>query len=413
MRYKILLPLVTLFVTTTLFAQKRPATAYAITSSAQGQFVWTEVKLIDLNTGEVLQQVFENNKSDYRVFDAREGKSIQVKSINGTIMDNSRLPFSTFSAACAFDQKHNRLYYTPMYINELRYIDLNAGSPKLYYFAGETLSKEANLNEEANHITRMVMGADGNGYALSNDGNHLIKFTTGRKPVISDLGPIQDDASNGKISIHNRCTSWGGDLIAAADGSLYLISAYHSIFNIDVNNRSAKYIGGISGLPAGFTSNGAIVDDNGNLVVSSANSTDGYYSVDMKDWKAVKIPARGPVFNTSDLANGNIAFQNRKQAETMPLVTRKPMGNNDISLYPNPVTEGMFRVSFDSEVLGRYEIQLVDLAGRILLQKRVSVGNKGQVIEIELNKPLAKGTYLVKVLSQNKKSVHTDKIIID
>ena len=81
------------------------------------------------------------------------------------------------------------------------------------------------------------------------------------------------------------------------------------------------------------------------------------------------------------------------------------MGNNDISLYPNPVTEGMFRVSFDSEVLGRYEIQLVDLAGRILLQKRVSVGNKGQVIEIELNKPLAKGTYLVKVLSQNKEII--------
>lgn len=413
MRYKILLPLVTLFLTTTLFAQKKRCTAYAITSAVQGQFVWTEVKLIDLNTGEVLQQVFENNKSEYRVFDAREGKSIQVKSTTGVVMDNSRLPFSTFSAACAFDQKHNRLYYTPMYINELRYIDLNAGPPKLYYFTGETLSKAGNLNEEANHITRMVIGADGNGYALSNDGNHLIKFTTGRKPVISDLGPVQDDASNGKISVHNRCTSWGGDMIAAADGSLYLISANHSIFTIDVNNNSAKYVGGINGLPAGFTSNGAVVDDIGKLIISSANSTEGYYSVDMKDWKALKIPSSGPVFNTSDLANGNIAFQNRKQAETMPLVTRKLIVNNNISLYPNPVTEGMFRVSFDSEVLGRYDIQLLDLAGRILLQKQVSVGNKGQVIEIELNKPVAKGTYLVKVLSHNKKAVHTDKIIID
>jgi hypothetical protein len=28
---------------------------------------WTDVKLIDLNTGEVLQQVYENNKSNYQV----------------------------------------------------------------------------------------------------------------------------------------------------------------------------------------------------------------------------------------------------------------------------------------------------------------------------------------------------------
>jgi hypothetical protein len=96
-----------------------------------------------------------------------------------------------------------------MFVNELRYIDLAAPSPKIYYFNNETLSKAANLNDEANHITRMVIAADGNGYALSNDGNHLIKFTTGRKPVITDLGALQDDVSNEKISVHNRCTSWG------------------------------------------------------------------------------------------------------------------------------------------------------------------------------------------------------------
>ena len=41
-------------------------------------------------------------------------------------------PFATNSAACAYDKKHERLYYTPMGIAELRYIDLKTG--KIYYF---------------------------------------------------------------------------------------------------------------------------------------------------------------------------------------------------------------------------------------------------------------------------------------
>jgi hypothetical protein len=99
-------------------------------------------------------------------------------------------------------------------------------------------------------------------------------------------------------------------MIAAADGSLYLISASHSVFNIDVNSRTAKYKGGIEGLPGNYTSNGAVVGNNGKLIVSSANSTEGYYEVDLKTWKATKVKGNGAVFNTSDLANGNIAFEN-------------------------------------------------------------------------------------------------------
>lgn len=411
MKYKILLQVLFLFIITHANAQKNKLTAYAITASTQGQFVWADVRLIDLQSGEVVQQVYANGNTDFQAFNARDNKPIAVKSANGVITDNSKMPFSTFSAACAYDKRHHRLYYTPMFLNELRYIDLNAATPKVYYFSGEQLSKATNLNDEANHITRMTIGADGNGYALSNDASHLIRFTTGRKPEITDLGAINDDGANGKISIRNRCTSWGGDMIAAADGSLYVISANHSVFRIDVSERSAKYIGAIEGLPARYTTNGAAVGDNGMLIVSSANSVEGYYEVDLRTWQAKKIEGKGNVFNTSDLANGNLAFE--KRAETMPLVTRAVNGNHRISLYPNPVSEGVFRVSFDNNELGRYEIQLVDIAGRILMQKPVVVANKGQVVDVPLSKPFAKGMYLVKVLNATKKSVHSDKIIIE
>lgn len=413
MKYKILLLSGALFFTSWAIAQKNKLTAYAITSTQQGQFVWGDVKLIDLTTGEILQNVYGNNSLDFQAFHARDQKPISFKSANGVVTDHTRLPFSSFSAACAFDKKHNRLYFTPMYLNELRYIDLNAASPKMYYFSGEQLSKAASLNDEANHITRMAIGADGNGYALSNDASHLVRFTTGKKQEITDLGSIQDDPSNGAISIRNRCTSWGGDMIAAADNSLYVISANHSVFRISISHRLAKYMGAIEGLPANYTTNGAAVSDDGKLIVSSANSTAGYFSVDPKTWKATKLDSKGSVFNTSDLANGNLIFQNEKRAETMPLVTRALTRNNKISLYPNPVSEGVFRVSFDNDELGRYEIQLIDIAGRILMQKPVVIANKGQVVEVPLSKPFAKGMYMVKVLNATKKSVHSDKIIIE
>jgi len=413
MKYKILLSLVAIFISLISFSQQKKITAYAITSEKQGQFVWTEVKLIDLTTGEVLQKIYENNKTDYQVFEARDGKPIAIKDSRGAITDNNKLPFSTFSAACAYDKKHNRLYYTPMFVNELRYIDLSAASPKIYYFAGETLSKATNLKDEANHITRMAIGADGSGYAISNDGNHFVKFTTGRKPAITDLGALIDDPANGGVSVHNRCTSWGGDMVAAADGSLYLVSANRSIFKIDPSTRNAKYLGAVEGLPGNFTSNGAVVGDDGSLIVSSANNWEGYYQVDMKSWKATRVQTKGNVFNASDLANGNLAFTKERLTEPSPPITRAVVVNNKISLYPNPVSEGMFRVSFDGNELGRYEIQLVDIAGRILLQKPVSVGNRGQVVEVELNNQVARGTYFVKVLNSQKKSMFADKIIID
>ncbi len=411
MRYRILLTLCAFFSLLVATAQKKNNNAYAITSEKQGQFVWTEVKLIDLNTGQVLQSVFENNRSAYQVYNARTGNNIQVKDEKGMITNREKQPFATFSAAAAYDKKHNRLYYTPMFINQLRYIDLNAKSPKLYYFEGENFSTTTNLNDEANHITRMVIASDGNGYALSNDGNHFVKFTTGKKPQITDLGALQDDPKNGRISVHNRCTSWGGDMIADASGNIYMLSAYHSIFKIDVRNKVATYMGGISGLPDKFTTNGAVIDNEGNLIVSSANSTDGYYRVNMNDWTAIKMNNGNPVFNASDLANGNFAFETKM--ERTPLIQPRTSGVSIISIYPNPVSEGAFRVSFDSKELGRYDIQLVDLLGRRIATKTVTIGNEGQVVEFPVSEKLSKGLYMVKVLNNSKRTVHAQKIIIE
>ena len=99
----------------------------------------------------------------------------------------------------AYDKKHERLYYTPMGINQLRYIDLK--SNKIYYFENEPFGTVSGPGDGANQICRMVIASDGNGYALTNDANHLIRFTTGKNPVITDLGALTDDASNANFPV--------------------------------------------------------------------------------------------------------------------------------------------------------------------------------------------------------------------
>ncbi len=400
-----------LLVTVQLSAQQKQSMAYAITSSEKGNFNWTDVKQIDFTTGSVTRSVFDAKQTNFTVFNARTGKEIKpVTAQNGVTTTNATMPVASLSAACAFDQRHNRLYYAPLFMNQLRYIDLDETAPKIYYFENESFTPVTDLNNEANHITRMVIGADGDGYALSNDANHLIRFTTGRKPVITDLGALQDDATNGEKSIHSKTTGWGGDMIADAAGNLYVISAYRHVFKVNIQSKAASWVAEIQGLPASFTTNGAVVDNEGQLVVSSANTAEGYYKVDMHSWQATRIDIKGTVFNASDLANGNLAFANDKT--TSPLINRAIIRNDKIALYPNPVATSQVYVSFNSKESGRYTIQLADLTGKIISEKIVQISAGGQVVPMPVNNGLARGPYMLKVLSNSKKAVFTDKLIV-
>lgn len=411
MKYRILLTTITLFSIIAATAQKAARQAYAITAATKGSFVWTEVKLLDLSNGEEVQSIYNNTQNEFTVTNARTGKAVAVKDAKGSIKNVNQLPFTTFSAACAYDKQHNRLYYTPMAVPELRYIDLGAKTPSLAYFEGEAFGIATDLKDEANHLTRMAIAVDGQGYALSNDGNHFLKFTTGRKPIITDLGALQDDPANGTISIHTKPTSWGGDMVADALGNLYVITANRYVFRVDISTRVATYVTVISGIPASFTTNGAAVVEDDKLVVSSANSTEGYYEVDMNNWQATRVGNGSAVYNASDLANGQLAFESKRTTTIPAFIARQTVRNEKIALYPNPVTKDLFRVSFNTDA-GRYNVQLVDLSGKLIAQKIVSIGYEGQVAEITLPAKAAKGLYLVKVLDNTKKTVYADKLMV-
>lgn len=410
-------------------AQKKSekTTAYAITGVEKGGSAWTEVRLVDVNTGEELQTVFQS-AADAEILNARSGKPVK-KRTNLQLEVVVQKPFATASAACAYDKKHNRLYYTPMGIAQLRYIDLKAKSPKVFYFEDEAFGVVKGRGDVGSQITRMVIASDGKGYALSNDANHLIQFATKKNQEITDLGALTDDVANGNFSVHSS-SYYGGDVIADKNKNLYLISANRVVFKINLDTKVATYLGSIKNLPRGYSTNGAIAQGDSKVIVSSSGSTQGYYRFDLNTLEAEKISGGASVFNASDLANSALAFEKKDKKKEEPkeeiseavafetiVDKRKPLTEeavvkNGISVYPNPVTDGYFRLSFSDQAPGRYQVQLMDIGGRIISTKMVNVNNKVQVEEFRVPQKIASGNYLVKVMNEAGSYSVVNKIVV-
>jgi len=480
-----LLPLLaaTLF-TSSLFAQKtKPITGYAITAPQKGQTGWKEVRLVDISTGEELQPIYRS-ADQVEILNARTGKPVVKKEANSNntsarkvvnlddeldrkdarpvntqvlsidavqlkrLKDNGLTnlamaknewrsfydkPFGTNSAACAYDKKHGRLYYTPMSINQLRFIDLKSKTPRIYYFEDEPFGFVTGLGDIENQIPRMVIASDGNGYALSNDANHLMRFTTDKNAKITDLGALTDDANNANYSVHNRA-GYGGDMIADASGNLYLVTGNRNVFKISIANKVATYQGTIKGLPQGFTTNGAMVEEGSKVIVCSSQSTIGYYRFDLVTMQAEKISRSETVFNASDLANGNLAFEKAKKdkkekrredvvvepktqetdvAVQQQVVQPEIISKSNIAIYPNPVTTGAIKLRFTDQPAGRYQIQFLDINGQLISKKDIIIHNHRQVEEFRLPAFVTKGTYVVNVISDANRVSYTEKINVE
>jgi len=441
------------------FSQKRkkseqPLTGYAITAVEKGGRSWKEVRLVNITTGEEVKSIY-TSKQEVEAYNARTGNPIVKKDVTAPKVAEKKVvnldnelatangnpikvrtviirdpgaqydkPFATNSAAMAYDKKHERLYYTPMGINQLRYIDLKSG--KIYYFENEAFGSVTHVGDGANQICRMVIASDGNGYALTNDGNHLIRFTTDKNPVITDLGALTDDAANGTNSVHSR-KGYGGDMIADAQGNLYVLTANRNVFKVAINSKVATFVGTIKGLPDGFTTNGAMVEEGSKVIVASSESSIGYYRFDLTTMQAEKVSTNASVFNASDLANERLAFAKKKKdrksdevIEQKPAIAEEPTRkspqdiatNNGITVFPNPVTSRLVKVSFADQPAGRYSLELIDITGKLIQSKEVNVNNSQQIEEVRIPRSVSAGNYLLRVNGMSNNVSVTNKIVI-
>jgi len=395
-------------VSVSLFSAAQDARTYAITGKSNNNFLWADIKQIDIKTGAIVKTLFESDKTTFKI-NSLDNSTDRVQMPNPTAFG---------VAACALDARHNRLYFAPMHFSDIRFLDLDSKEVNFTIVKKNIIPVKAQnvYQPEESQITRMVIAADGYGYALTNDGNHLVRFTTGKKPVVEDLGALIDAENNKGLSIHNKCTSWGGDMLADAFGKLVIISANHNVFSVDVNSKVASFTGTITGLPANYTTNGAVVDNDGSIIVSSANVFDGLYKVDVKELKAVKVETTEKAFNASDLANSNMLSQKEADAASKFDLSKSILPGftaaSDGRVFPNPATADQFNVLFNGQKAGKYTIIFSDLAGRPLFTKSVSVTGSAQAVNVRLTSKTAKGTYLVQVVDENKQVAFSERVVL-
>jgi hypothetical protein len=315
-------------------------------------------------------------------------------------------------AACAYDRQQDRLYFTPVQVNQLRYIDLGNTKKGVQTVYGPEILAGADMSQVGNQVTRMTIDGKGNGYALNNDGTHLIRFNTVGQWMVQDLGIISDLPANDQNSIHNPCLSWGGDIAADINGNLVLVTGNRAVFLIDVNKKMAAYKGLIKGLPNNYTTNGIAADENGHLIVGSASSTEGLFKVDLNTLEASRLT--GTANNTSIIADLASPYLINQPKNTSARVERKSpfVKNESVSIYPNPITDGRFRISFDGLKTGRYELQLFDWNGKLVSRQSLIVYDKVQTEQVQANGAAAKGVYLVKLVGKNARVFYSDKLIV-
>jgi Secretion system C-terminal sorting domain len=387
--------LITGFVFTTLFAQSQPDhLAYAVTDSVRDGMKWNFLRTLDMRTGAYSNSLF-------RLLNNNE----LLSTIPAIIPTNG-------VAAIAYDKKNKRLYYTPMLTDKLYYLDLRTMNKFIVtnHFTG--LMPKA--SDQSNIITRMVIGDDDKGYALTNDGRHLIRFRTSNNPAITDLGSLVDAYGNNEISVHNGCSSFGGDIIADDDDKFFLITLARNIFKINIDTKVAKYIGTVTGLPATFTVSGAAVDKDGEkiIIVSNTDASD-VYTLNIKTLVASRLNANSP-FLSSDLASNYILKKKEHSHHENDdrIIISDNENNENIQLYPNPVLAKEFKINFTNAGADTYTIRVVDINGKSITSKVVTTGGKGNIVSVNLPEQISSGIYIVRVTDAGNKAWYSGKIFV-
>src|SRR5450432_392109 len=361
--------------------------AYAVTAVNKGGTEWVALRKLDTRTSEfssILLNIKDNDPQS---------------AIGGSV------------AAIAYDGRTNRLYYTSMQIDQLHYIDLS--TMKSFTVADQYFSKAARYDlKNDGPINRMVIAPDGYGYTITNDGTHLIRFTTNGSPVLSDQGDLQDDPLNKEMTIHSICANSGGDLVADDAGHLYLITGFNKVFKVDIATRVTSYLGTVSGLPQKFTTSGVAVSEDGKqLLVSSSVYSDAFFLVDPETWNASPSQTTHEIYESADLANSNVLFT--KTTNSNLFISKSQENLNRIRIFPNPVLDDEVSIQFNELPTGNYTIQLANLLGKKLIEQKATIIGTTQTEIMHIPGYTAQGFYYIRILDEKNNVVGTQKLVVE
>jgi hypothetical protein len=292
----------------------------------------------------------------------------------------------------------------------LRYIDLS--TMKVFADSELSFSKAGNYTfKSTDPLNRLVITPDGYGYTITTE-NRLIRFTTNNKPSLTDMGELKDDPRNKDMTIYNTCSNLGGDLVADDAGNLYLITASNHVYKIEIKTRLATYLATIAKLPATFTTNGAAINENGSLLVSSTIYTEASFIVDPKTWQASPSPAIQHLYGIADLASSNV-LPVKKSTPSIIFFDKPLLKTGSIKVYPNPVLFDEVNIQFNDLPIGKYIIELTDPLGRKVIQQKVILTSQSQTALIQIPTITAQSFYYIRILNEKNILVSTHKLAVE
>lgn len=188
-----------------------------------------------------------------------------------------------YTSAIAFDKNSNRVYFVnnTTGTRDLCYVDLGSSPVTAYRYVGFPL--ETNTSSGWN-INRMAFASDGYGYAITESGSDIIRFSinSSNVPVITRMGALINAANNGSNDILSEV---GGDIFGDGSGNLYLVANSSKLYKINPNTRVSTFLGSITPFPG--TSNSIAVDAAGNVYIGGAYQN--VYTVNLATMVATSI----------------------------------------------------------------------------------------------------------------------------
>lgn len=341
-----------------------------------------------------------NGTSGEAVFTADSSAKIFSQTRNGSVTEDKNSynnSQATTMATLAYDSRNNNLVYMPMF------------SSNIYVLNPKT--KEITLVENSvarvtscdinSHITRMATGYDGNIYAMNNSGTQFLQISKkNNQYVVNDLGIVKDDSSNGKNSFTTIETGFGGDIIADADNNFYVFATSGNVFKVSTKELKAKFVGKITGIPEGYSVNGAAVNSKGKVVIASAKGAP-LYEVNLNDLQAKQLPGSLNL-HIYDLASKY--FANDKA------ISNNALANLDV--YPTRVDEQLINVNVnDKSVKGNLKLTIFDISGKNIMQQNLSVKDGSLNQQVYL-KNLINGAYIVSIADASGKILLSKKILV-
>ena len=102
MNFKLLLS--TTFIAASLSVSAQDANkTFAITGDGNQDFMWMNIRQVDITTGKIVQDVYQREKTAFTMKDA-DSKTQSAA---------HRAPTETMVAAAAYDKNQNKLFFTP------------------------------------------------------------------------------------------------------------------------------------------------------------------------------------------------------------------------------------------------------------------------------------------------------------